>query len=353
MELSTAYRDVNSGALFFSWENAPVTTVVFQIALSFDSPVEGDNWQLLTTTTNPFVSDLMSKRSSRFFDEKYYRVRALDSSNTVVDELIIPDTPKNHRPIVDATKNLLMHAAEIVIGNSSWSYDAYLIKPRRTGIVCSCHQEELRSSTDPDCKQCYGTGYVGGFYQPIPTRVKVHAEQINVVQANAPIPVQTNTVQLVVPTIVKLFAKDYIIIPDLGYRFICLTTNIDSLVTEKTATQMVNVSRLDRGDNFYKYPIDTAGVHVDEVTYDATTVTVTGKNLYPLFGRVKLVFGKKVTDELDALVLTQYDLTLVSGDKLVFEQSDPNPLDLETDLSEYNYMLFLNLRRTHGTAVHS
>lgn len=349
LTLDTAHRS-ESGALFISWSGAPATTEYFNVEINYGQPGE-HGWVLISTTTNSFVSDFMSRKTERFFDERYYRVSAVSSSGEVLDTLLLPDNVKNVRPIVDRTKNLLNYAAEVVLTNSSWAYKAFIIKPRRMGKTCVCHNTELRSSVDPSCSICYGTGYTGGFYDPLPVRAKIHSEQVRMSQANAPIPVQSDVVQFVIPTIIKVFPKDYLYIPSLGYRFICLNTNVDSLVTAKTATQMTTFSRLDQKDTFYKYPIDTTGVSVESVKFTGDTVTVEGAYLYPVFGSVKVVFGKKVSNSLDGIVLTQFDLESVTNKKLTFKQHSDTPLDFLTDLSSYEYRVLVNGERFDGTAT--
>lgn len=353
LKLDTAYRDVNSGALFLSWSDNVVGATHYTLEVSYSQPI-GDDWELLAQTTNPFVSDFMSRKAPRFFDEKYYRIRALSVGGEVLGELLIPDNVKNERPIVDQVKNLLMHTAENILRNTSWGYDAFIVKPRRAGTPCSCHQQELRSSTDPDCEKCFGTGYIGGYYNPIPTRIKIHTEQINMSTVNAPIPTQYDNVQMVIPAIVKVFPGDYVIIPDLGYRYVCVNSNVDSLTSVKTATQMSQMSRADEKDPFYKYHIDDMGVVVTSSTCTATDVSIKGKNLFPLFGSVELVFGLREND-LDAVVFSQFDLIKATQTELIFTQrpdeNDTPLVNLLTELHEYDFRLILNGKFIEGTSV--
>lgn len=352
MKLETAYRDPNTGSMFLSWSEAPLNTTYFSLELAYSTPTDGADWIPVGTTTNTFMSDYMSRLNDRFFEERYYRLRALDGSDTVLDELLLPDNVKNERPIVDHSRNLLLYSARIVLRNKSWAYDAFIVKPRKTGTACECYNSELRASTDPDCEVCHGTGFVGGYYSPIPTRVKIHDEQIDQATANAPIPTSYDMVRFVVPTIVKVFPKDYLVVPDLGYRFVCTNSNVDSVVAVKTATQMTQFSRLDLNDTFYKYDIGNFDVSISSVTYTSDTITVTGENVFPLFGHIKLVFGKK--DDLDGIVLSHYDLISSSNTSLVFQQnlsSGDDPIDFVTDFDSYEYRLILNIKFFDGTAT--
>jgi len=352
MKIDTAYRDPSTGSMFLSWSSFPTASTHFTLELSYHTPLDDAEWNLIGTTTNTFMSDYMSRKNERFFEERYYRLTALDAADTIVDTLIIPDNVKNDRPIIDHTRNHLLYAARIVLRNKSWSYDAFIVKPRYSGIECKCFQRELRAPTNPDCPICNGTGFVGGYYSPIPTRVKIHDEQIDQSVANAPIPTSYDHVRLVIPTIVKVFPKDYLVIPDLGYRFICTNSNVDSMVAVKTATQMTQFSRLDLNDPFYRYDIGDFDVQITEVTYTEDTVIVTGINVFPLFGHIKLVFGKK--DGLDGVVLSHYDLTSSSNEKLIFKytpEGEEPPVNFVTDFDSYEYRLILNIRFFNGVAL--
>lgn len=44
----------------------------------------------------------------------------------------------------------------------------YLLKQRRTGVVCpTCIDLQTRESRDPDCPDCFGTGFQAGYYYPL------------------------------------------------------------------------------------------------------------------------------------------------------------------------------------------
>lgn len=54
-----------------------------------------------------------------------------------------------------------------IIGNA----DVYLLKRMRTGQRCDCYDDIRGSRMGDKCTSCFGTGYKGGFYQPIKMRV--------------------------------------------------------------------------------------------------------------------------------------------------------------------------------------
>ncbi len=51
----------------------------------------------------------------------------------------------------------------------------YLFKRRTYGTVCPiCYDPTLQRTTQSDCTTCYGTGYVNGYYVPIPARGQIN-----------------------------------------------------------------------------------------------------------------------------------------------------------------------------------
>lgn len=41
-----------------------------------------------------------------------------------------------------------------------------LLKRRLSGDICTCVDSMTQESRDPDCTSCYGTGFIGGYYDP-------------------------------------------------------------------------------------------------------------------------------------------------------------------------------------------
>lgn len=46
--------------------------------------------------------------------------------------------------------------------------EGYLLKRRHFGEVCTCVDEMTGDIKNPQCTSCYGTGYVGGYFAPLP-----------------------------------------------------------------------------------------------------------------------------------------------------------------------------------------
>ena len=56
---------------------------------------------------------------------------------------------------------------EIVRFKQAAGTAGYLLKRRQSGEVCSCVDRLEKLVSNPDCRICYGTGWVYGYYQPL------------------------------------------------------------------------------------------------------------------------------------------------------------------------------------------
>lgn len=53
----------------------------------------------------------------------------------------------------------------------------YLFKRRTFGDRCACTDPETRQVMDPNCEECFGTGFVGGYYEPFEYWVTMNPTQ--------------------------------------------------------------------------------------------------------------------------------------------------------------------------------
>lgn len=97
----------------------------------------------------------------------FYKVRAFDFKN---DEELMSDifstpsaTNDNYSYYLDNIYNQYLD----IINNS----EVYLLKRMRTGELCECYDDIRGSRKSDKCTSCFGTGYKGGFYQPIKMKV--------------------------------------------------------------------------------------------------------------------------------------------------------------------------------------
>jgi len=97
----------------------------------------------------------------------YYKLKIIDNNNTS-DFAIMPDKP------VTSYDSPQDYAAERIISLKDLSLTRftqrtlYLLKRKSWGIHCpTCWDDTLMRSTDPNCLTCYGTGWEGGYFNPI------------------------------------------------------------------------------------------------------------------------------------------------------------------------------------------
>ena len=72
--------------------------------------------------------------------------------------------------VLDFRKWRLMQsilAAEMRAFKAGEASEGYLLKRRVSGVPCRCLDHLTRECRDPDCHECYGVGWAGGYYQPL------------------------------------------------------------------------------------------------------------------------------------------------------------------------------------------
>lgn len=341
MKVTNIYRDVNTQETYLEWDDAPTATNYFTVYYNRTSNLS--EWSTLGTTGNTFYLDIVNTRDTILFQELVYKITAHNQAGTVIDTVIVNNDPvMNKRPLYERTLNILRYQADIALRNSNWAFHSYIIKPKTTGVFCSCYQRDLRRSNNPQCDSCYGKGRVGGFYDPIPSTVKILTEQIKTKDINEFVPLSYDLLQVTIPTTVKVFNGDYLIIPDLGMRFVVTASNIDGVVSARTATQTCTISRLKNTDVFYSYPIADKVTTVSSVFTENGYTTVTGTNMFPIMGSIKLVLGN--ADGYDLGVYTSWDITALKDTEIVFRTDLYN-------ISNYSYRFLINSTFYSGTGT--
>lgn len=112
--------------------------------------------------TDRFVN--LSDPSIKYF----YKIQIVDENTREVYvsdyQQFLQGKPDDFSFAIREIESLYLHN---VINNDSM----YLLNKMRTGQRCNCY-DSIRKQADPQCLSCFGTGYVGGYYEP--TEIKVN-----------------------------------------------------------------------------------------------------------------------------------------------------------------------------------
>lgn len=125
---------------------------------------------------------------------------------------------------------------------------------KRKGARCtSCWDKVLKTVTSTDCQTCYGTGYLGGYYEPVLTTANIIPEQ----EANQPdITLRENSQTSLAMSVIPVIRPDDLIYEVNGgsrWRVTTITpVEIDRILV---AQEPVVVTKLNPGDVEHNLPI--------------------------------------------------------------------------------------------------
>jgi len=347
MRLLEVTPQIDARTVYMSWTDVPQDCAGFEIYIcdrfSNDAEVVDlpEGAEKLGTTTNAFYTDLLFFDSSILRRDKLYLVRALDSSGKVCDTLVI-EPLKTNSVLVQRRINGANHKAQLFLRNPAWAEPVYILRYRKTGKKCKCYSQDFGKSNDPTCGICYGGGYVGGFYAPIPSRlmpVRTIRAESNV---NASIPVGTEIHELRMPRFPAVYEKDFLFSPTRG---IMVVTNSNYTEIRMTATPLITVraTGLSREHPACKYKFEEVPTSVSGITtYPDGRIVVKGKRLIPRLGVIKLYIYNMT--EFGALFsVGSMHIKKSVEDELVFQTSDVSSYS-----EEMRYVLHINNNQYDG-----
>jgi hypothetical protein len=144
----------------------------FTLQGSHSGTPRGDDWFDISTTSLFFATDTGGSRRQRMFGKSltlYYRV------------LLVTPLGKYFSPVISADELFNKHDWLIVreiqrqeqLAHSIFSSEkGYLLKGRRYGRLCEkCRDRSVNGTwpgtvTNTNCTDCYGTGFISGYYPP-------------------------------------------------------------------------------------------------------------------------------------------------------------------------------------------
>ena len=98
----------------------------------------------------------------------YYKVRVIDTETWVSKMSDKVGYIEKHAP--DRFASAIADIETLYLQNVIKNDTIYLARRMTCGTRCNCF-DDIRNSSDPDCPQCLGTRYVGGYYPAHPLQV--------------------------------------------------------------------------------------------------------------------------------------------------------------------------------------
>lgn len=259
----------------------------------------------MATVQNAIYDDLLFFDRSILKREIEYVVEALDASGNVVDVLTV-------RPLQSESKliryklNAANYAAGLFFRNYNWADTAYILRYRQTGQKCRCYNRDFEASSDPKCEECFGGGYKGGFYTPIPTKILPITQVIKDQDIDEYVPQATDQRQITVPRFPAVFKGDFLVSDRLGYLSI-VASSANTIQVDPTPTQMLSAVELGKEHIITKYKFEAFIPRVDGVRFEDNVVVLYGNNIMPMVGGISLT----IDDGPEAVMNIKFNVTSI------------------------------------------
>lgn len=341
MKLLQAIPDITTRSVYLSWVDFPIGTSGFRIDLirrgapADQSSGDSETATILGTTANSFYTDMLYFDKSIIRRDHVYRISALDSKGEVSDQLIVRPMDTDST-LVQKVINAANYKAQLLFRNYNWAQVVYILRPKRTGQKCTCYSRDFKSSNNPDCQVCYGTGYVGGFYTPIPTKYLSIKEETTDPSIDENKPAALGQRFLTIPRYPAVYKGDFLASDMLGLLSV-ISSSKKTVQTTPTPTTMVTTVALGREHPAHKFDFNAAVPSIDRFIMGDGTVALEGTNLIPVIGSVKIVI-EEGPEELDSKTYTALDIKSMTSTKIVFK-SDTKILVPQPYIK---YKVFLN-----------
>ncbi len=339
LKIEDIQKDINAKNIILTWTSSTPDITNFKISYALDDRVT--DYKVLGYSTNLFFVDTWNYEKTILNHRVTYKIEALNPRGETVDTVVTTsDTiPKT---LLQRTMNILRRKAALVLRNSQWTGSAFLFKRRITGVTCPvCFSKDLKASANPVCPECFGQGYVGGFYDPIPTFTLPLQEQVKNRKINEKVATSYDLLKVTMPSFPIAREGDYLYIENEGWFQVTGSTG-SAILSKKTATHVVDLTLLDPKDPIYKFPVDKSLSQVSGVSLQVAenSIIIQGSKLIPVFGETKL--NIKDTGSNGYAVMYGEHLTHISDTSLAFKSRGE---DLP---SRFTYRLLINGRLLTG-----
>ena len=138
----------------------------FQLQMGHTSNPEADDWcDVGLSVVNGFFAIDPSQRIHGKFQWTHYRI-VMTTVNGIY-------ASKPQHAMGDLSKRDWLRAREILRMENirlrkEAGQEGYLLKRKLFGTVCTCLDTMTKEVRDPNCTECFGTGFIGGYFDPYP-----------------------------------------------------------------------------------------------------------------------------------------------------------------------------------------
>lgn len=343
--------DIITRSLFMSWAAAPAGASYFKIYRLKDGSASDETAGtlekaiLLCETSDTFMSDMFYYDNLDAEGDIKYRIDAMSQISGAAPLATLIVTPS--APGSDTLSSILNAAeasANILFRNKIWAGTAYILRPRTNGTPCSCYSPDRRTSNNPDCTKCYGTGFAGGFYTPIPIRYTEIQNVKRRKEIDEDSPQAVHAPILTVPSVPQVREKDLLATSKYGLLIIT-SSETRSVQESKLPTSLLHTVKIAATHVANKFPIEAAYPVVTGIRTEQNEVIVSGRNLVSVVGSISLCISG-LSGNFEYISLGPTDLKYSAVDRLVFKSAVPG-----FSSHGIRYILFLNNIPIEGVIV--
>ena len=160
--------------ILVKWELEPTSQKLNNLFFFIDRSESDAECDLKQISTDPIPAN--EKNEFMDFDVRlkdinkvyYYRVRAVEMLNGQAVQTFKSETFEQRE---DPPDLVALYIIEEHLFAHRWVYGvpAVIYTKKAEGFRCEeCWDNVLKRQTNSHCERCYGTGFIGGYYQPIP-----------------------------------------------------------------------------------------------------------------------------------------------------------------------------------------
>ncbi len=340
MKLTELVPSAQTQSIFFSWTDAPADTYAFKVYShrrgAPDGVITDEDLVEMATVSDPHYNDIVFFQKSILKREIEYVIKAVDAQGKVLDTLTVRPM-HSESTLIKRVLNAANYKAGLFFRNYNWADTAYILRYRKTGKKCKCYNRDFEEASDPKCTECFGGGYKGGFYTPIPTKILPITQVVKDQDIDEYIPQATDQRQITVPRFPAVYKGDFLVSDRLGYLSI-VASSTNTIQIDPTPTLMLTAIELGKEHIVSQYKFEACIPKVTGVTLSNGELVVHGQNIMPILGTISLV----ITEGPDAVLNKTFNVTSLSRitpSEIAFRVPS---LSLGTTNPEVHYRMFLN-----------
>lgn len=246
----------------------------------------------LALTKNNYYSDISLIRE-RLLCDIYYKIEVYDINNNLIDEMV---EHFNSTKVSNYMKYRKWFQSNFLkaVNKSAAGHMAILLQRKQSGVLCPvCGHEQTGEPQNPRCTTCWGTGFEGGFYQPMVVPLLFGNFMTRVTTYGTENHANKEFDSVVAYAYPQMYDGDYIFNKTTGerYRVSGQGSVYNRYDFNRLGTVTYTIEKLDSHHPIYQYPIEDLITSVTSATVDRTNsvVTVAGTMLRSRYGPMSLI----------------------------------------------------------------